>query len=195
MSKPYNPQDKYFKRAQQMGYRARSVFKLEEIQHKFKILKPGLDILDLGAAPGSWLQYAVKIVGPQAKLIGLDLRHIKKIKPNVILGQVDIFSPEAIKFIQSKHLKKFPIILSDLAPKTSGVKEVDHYRSIGLSQRVVELAQKFLAPQGNLVIKVFQGPDFDNFLKELKNKFKQVKVFKPKASRDRSFEVYIIIKA
>ena len=194
MPKPYNPQDKYFKRAQQMGYRARSVFKLEEIQQKFKILKPGMDVLDLGAAPGSWLQYTNKIVGPQTTLIGLDLTPIKKIKPNVILGQVDIFSQQAEDFIQRKHPKKFPIILSDLAPKTSGVKEVDHYRSIELSQRVVELAQKFLAPQGSLVIKVFQGPDFDSFLKELKNKFKQVKIFKPKASRDRSFEVYVILK-
>ncbi len=194
MPKPYNPHDKYFQRAQQMGYRARSVFKLEEIQQKFKILKPGKDILDLGAAPGSWLQYAAKIAGPRAGLIGVDLTPIKKIKPNVILKQLDIFSPEMEKFIQRIHPAKFPVILSDLAPKTSGVKEADHYRSIELSQRVIELAQKFLAPQGSLVIKVFQGPDFDNFLKELKNKFKQVKIFKPKASRDRSFEVYMIIK-
>ncbi len=194
MSKGFNPQDRYFQRAKKQGYRARSVFKLEEIQRKFKILKPGRDVLDLGAAPGSWLQYAVKIVGPQAKLVGLDLTLIKKIKPNIILKQIDIFSPQAEKFIRYVHPANFPVILSDLAPKTSGVKEVDHYRSIELSQRVVELAQKFLAPQGSLVIKVFQGPDFDDFLKSLKNKFKLIKVFKPKASRDRSFEVYIIMK-
>jgi len=194
MSKPFNPQDKYFKRAKEQGYRARSVFKLEEIQRKFKILKPGRDVLDLGAAPGSWLQYANKIVGPKSTLVGLDLTPIKKIKPNVILGQVDIFSLQAIEFIQYKHPQKFPIILSDLAPKTSGIKESDHYRSIELSQRVVELAEKFLTPHGVIVIKVFQGADFGLFIIKLKRKFKQVNVFKPRASRDRSYEVYVIIK-
>jgi len=194
MSKPYDPQDKYFKRAKEQGYRARSVFKLEEIQQKFKILKPGRDILDLGAAPGSWLQYANRIVGPKATLVGLDLTPIKKIKPNVILGQLDIFSPEAIVFIERKHPKKFPIILSDLAPKTSGIKEADHYRSIELSEQVVALAKKFLTPHGTIVIKVFQGADFGLFIIKLKKIFKQVNVFKPKASRDRSFEVYVIIK-
>lgn len=194
MSKPFNPQDKYFKRAKQQGYRARSVFKLEEIQQKFKILKPGRDVLDLGAAPGSWLQYANRLVGPKATLVGLDLTPIKKIKPNVILGQVDIFSPEAITFIENKHPKKFPIILSDLAPKTSGIKEADHYRSIELSERVVALAQKFLTPHGIIVIKVFQGADFGLFIIKLKKIFKQVNVFKPKASRARSYEVYVIIK-
>jgi len=194
MPKAFNPHDKYFQRAQRMGYRARSVFKLQEIQQKFKILKHGQDVLDLGAAPGSWLQYAVKIVGPQARLVGVDLVDIKKIKPNILLIKLDIFSSAAEKSIRQKHPNKFPIILSDLAPKTSGIKDVDHHRSLELSRRAVELAQKFLSLNGSLIIKVFQGPDFDKFLKQLKTEFKQVKIFKPQASRNRSFEVYLICK-
>ena len=188
----FKPQDKYFAKAKKLGYRARSVFKLEEIQNKFKVLGPGMDVLDLGAAPGSWLQYAVKIVGPKAKLIGIDLTPIKSIAPNVKTFQADIFAPETEELIVKEHPQKFPLIISDLAPKTSGTKEVDHYHSIELSEQVIELVEKLLAPYGTVVIKVFQGADFFEFVKNLKTKFRRVNIFKPKSSRDRSFETYII---
>lgn len=194
MPKAYNPQDQYFHRAKELGYRARSVFKLEEIQNKFHILKPGGDVLDLGAAPGSWLQYAVKITGPNSQLIGLDLKSITPITPNIKTLAADIFSEEAEGWIRTSHPERFPVIISDLAPNTSGQSDVDHYRSIELSERVIELAEKFLAPRGCVIIKVFQGPDFDQFIKNLKTKFSQVNIFKPNACRDRSFEVYLIIK-
>lgn len=192
MSKPFEVQDKYFKKAKDLGYRARSVFKLEEINNKFNLLRPGVDVLDLGAAPGSWLQYTAKITGSGSKLFGIDLTPIAPIAPNVTTLAADIFSPEAESFIFAKHKKSFLVILSDLAPSTSGVKEADHYRSIELNTKVVELAHKFLDKKGSLVMKVFQGPDFDNFIKDLKNQFRQVSIFKPKACRDRSFEVYVI---
>ncbi len=194
MPKNFNPQDQYFKKAKALGYRARSAFKLEEIQNKFHFLKSGLDVLDLGAAPGSWLQYASKIVGPKATLIGLDLQPIKPIAKNIQTFAVDILSPEAEKLITKYHPAPFPIIISDLAPATSGEKSLDHFRSLDLGRQVVFLAEKVLAPRGTLVIKVFQGSDFDAFVKELKSQFSRVEVYKPKASRDRSFEVYIIVR-
>ena len=194
MSKSYIPQDQYFKKAKTLGYRARSVFKLEEIQNKFHILKSGMDVLDLGAAPGSWLQYASKIVGPKAKLIGLDLQKIEPIAKNIKTFIEVILSPAAENLITKNHPTHFPLILSDLAPSTSGTKEVDHLKSIELNERVVSLAEKFLAPHGNLVLKIFQGADFDSFIKNLKRQFSRVTVFKPKASRDRSFEVYVIAR-
>lgn len=194
MPKPFNPQDKYFQRAKQQGYLARSVFKLEEIQARFKIIRKGNSILDLGAAPGSWLQYAAKIAGPTSKLVGVDLTAIKPLGQNIKTIQADIFSPELIEKIKALYPNKFDLILSDLAPKTSGIKETDHARSIELNRRVIGISDSLLKPRGTVILKVFQGGDFDKFLKELKRKFKMVKIFKPQASRGRSFEVYLICK-
>ena len=194
MPKNFIPQDQYFKKAKELGYRARSAFKLEELQNKFHFLKPGLDVLDLGAAPGSWLQYASKIVGPKATLVGLDLQPIEPIAKNIKTFAIDIFSPKAEELIGEYHPAPFTVILSDLAPATSGEKSLDHFRSLDLSRQVVVLAQKFLAPHGTIVLKIFQGSDFDAFVKELKTQFNRVEVYKPKASRDRSFEVYVIAK-
>jgi 23S rRNA (uridine2552-2'-O)-methyltransferase len=194
MPKNFVPQDQYFKKAKELGYRARSAFKLEEIQNKFKILKPGLDILDLGAAPGSWLQYAGKIVGPKAMLIGLDLQPIESIAKNIKTFVMDIFAPETEELIRKYHAESFQIILSDLAPATSGEKSLDHFRSLELNRQVVELARKFLAPRGTLVLKIFQGGEFADFIKELKTQFNQVEIYKPASSRDRSFEVYVIAR-
>lgn len=185
-------QDKYYHRAKQAGYRARSVFKLEQIQKKFKVLRLGMDVLDLGSAPGSWLQYACKIVGPKGKLVGIDLLHVDPVGENVFLYQEDIFSRKTEDIIEENFPKGADVVLSDLAPKTTGIRETDHFRSIELSQRVSDLAQKFLRPHGTVVFKVFQGSDFDQFLSDLRRKFKRVKPFKPDAVRTRSVEIYII---
>jgi 23S rRNA (uridine2552-2'-O)-methyltransferase len=194
MPKNFKVQDKYFDRAKRQGYLARSVFKLGEIQNKFKLIKKGNSILDLGAAPGSWLQYAVEIAGPKATLIGVDQAQIKKIASNVKTIEADIFSADLENMIKEIYPDKFDIILSDLAPKTSGVKDVDQARSIELNERVLELSNSLLRSNGHIVLKVFRGGDFDNFLYHVKKKFKFVKTFKPKASRDRSFEIYVIVK-
>ena len=192
MPKSFQVQDKYFKQAKAKGYLARSAFKLQEIQARFKILKPSMDVLDLGAAPGSWLQAAAEMVGPKAKLVGIDLAPIKAAGNNITAWQGDVRSSQAEEYIRSIHPGKFSVILSDLAPSTGGIKAVDQHRSMELAERVVDLAGKFLAGDGAVLIKVFQGNDLTDFIRALKDKFKRVDVFKPKSSRDRSFEVYVI---
>lgn len=196
MPKPYNPQDKYFHKAKEEGYKARSAFKLEEIQTKFRILRGGDTILDLGAAPGSFLQYASKIIGPHGKALGMDLQEITLNLPNVRTEVCDIYANEIVdgfikRFFETKPAK-FDVVLSDLAPKTTGQKDVDQWRSIELNQQVLEIASRYLKPHGNCLMKVFQGEDFDEFLREVKSRFKTVKIAKPKAVRDRSFEVYLV---
>ncbi len=151
-----------------------------------------MNVLDLGAAPGSWLQFVREVVGDNSKLVGVDTTDIQGIGKSIVTLQINIFDEKIESVIREKCAKRFDVILSDLAPKTSGVKEVDHYRSIELGERVLELACELLALKGSLVIKVFQGSDMDDFLRKVKQAFKKVSVFKPKACRDRSFEVYII---
>lgn len=191
MPKPYEIQDTYFLRAKKDGYRARSAYKLLEINDKYKILKPGQSVLDLGAAPGSWLQVIEQKVGNKGKIVGIDLQEIKPLGDNVAIYQADIFSDIMEDLFWDE---KFDVITSDLAPKTSGVKDIDQWKSIELNQQVIELAQKHLKQNGTVILKVFIGADFQDFVKELKTIFQEVHSFKPKACRDRSFETYLICK-
>ena len=193
MPKPYQPNDKWSQKAAAEGYRARSVYKLMELDTKFRLLKSGMSLLDCGAAPGSWLQYASQKIGPSGKAIGIDLTLIEPIADNVHLYQADMMDPQAIKSIlEQEKIQKFDLILSDIAPSTTGVKDVDQWRSIELTQSVLDIASQFLKPKGRCVMKVFRGGDFDDFLRELKREWLQVKVATAKASRDRSREVYVV---
>ena len=191
MPKRFNPQDAYFHKAKTEGYRARSAFKLIEINNKFRIFRKGQSVLDLGSAPGSWLQVIQKKVGNNGKIVGIDLQEIKPLGNNVAVYQTNIFSDIIEDLLISE---KFDVITSDLAPKTSGIKDVDQWKSIELNQQVFEFAKKHLKPKGTIVLKVFVGADFQEFLKELKTYFKTVSTFKPKACRDRSFETYLICR-
>lgn len=205
MPKPYNPQDRYFKKAKEEGYKARSAFKLQEIQEKFRVMRTGDMVLDLGAAPGSFLQYTSKVLGPKGRALGLDLQEINVKLPNVETVVCDIYENEKVDglikaFLEEKSpaggtltaLQKYDVILSDLAPRTSGVKDIDQWKSVELCMQVVEIAKKWLKPHGNLVIKIFQGADFDEFYKDVRTRFQTVKIAKPQAVRDRSREVYLV---
>lgn len=192
MPKPYTPNDKLAQKARNQGYRARSVYKLEELDHKFKLVHQGQDVLDLGAAPGSWTQYASGKVGETGTVIGIDLQNIKFISKNTKNYIADINDLAEISQIVGN--KKFDLVLSDLAPNTTGIKEVDAARSVELDQAVFEIAKICLKPGCKLVMKVFQGEELTKFLKQLKMHFKNVTVFKSNASRDRSREVYIICR-
>ncbi len=190
----YQPQDYYFKKAKKEGYPARSVYKLEEIDKKFHILHHNDIVLDLGCAPGSWLLYIQKRIQPSGKLIGIDLKPIK-IKIPVIFFQRDIFQlkPEELKEILSKESKeKFDVIVSDLAPATSGVKDLDEERSLELIKQAYSFVPSLLKNEGFFVCKAFESYEVHLFAKKISPFFKRLKIFKPRASRKRSKELYLI---
>jgi len=193
MPKPYQPNDKWSQKAAAEGYRARSVYKLMEIDQRFKLLRPGMKVLDCGAAPGSWLQYVSQKIGPKGIAIGIDVTEIQPIADNVHLYQADLLDEAKIREILERE-QAFPvdIVLSDIAPSTSGIKDIDQWRSIELSQMVLNIARDVLRPKHRCVMKVFRGADFDEFLRQVKAEWKNVKVVHAKASRDRSMEVYVV---
>jgi 23S rRNA (uridine2552-2'-O)-methyltransferase len=187
-------QDEYVKKAQQLGYRSRAVFKLIEIQEKDKLLRPGINIVDLGAAPGGWSEYARKIVGKQDKIVALDLLAIEPIE-GVDFIQGDFREDEVLE--QLRELLKnaaVHLILSDMAPNISGNKAVDQPRALYLGELALDAAHAFLTPGGNFLIKMFQGEGFDDYFNQVKSNFNSVVIRKPKASRPRSNEVYILAK-
>lgn len=199
MPKAYNPNDTYFRQAQKMGYRARSAFKLKEILKKFPALltKRKANILDAGACPGSFLQ----VLGEESrggKICGVDLQKIKPLPKNypaeLCLIQGDMFEEETEKAILNFFGdKKADLITSDMAPKTSGIKSVDQWKSIELNQRVLEICESLLKYNGNLITKIFKGEDFEEFwVEEFRDRFEKTKTFKPKACRDRSVEIFLI---
>jgi 23S rRNA (uridine2552-2'-O)-methyltransferase len=192
--KPYVPNDKWSQRAAKEGYRARSVFKLMELDERFHLLEPGMHVLDLGAAPGSWLQYASKKIF-NGRALGLDLQEIAKIGPNVTTRVCDILDPVKVgEELKALAWKNVDLILSDLAPNTSGIKDVDQWRSVELCAAVLTLAQQYLKRRGTVVMKIFRGRDFDAFIQRVRVHFPILKIVTVKASRDRSREVYVVAK-
>jgi 23S rRNA (uridine2552-2'-O)-methyltransferase len=187
-------QDEYVKKAQAMGYRSRAVFKLIEIQEKDKIIKPGINIVDLGAAPGGWSEYVSKIVGKKNKVIALDLLAIDPID-GVDFIQGDFREDEVLEQLY-KVLDGEPVhlLLSDMAPNMSGSREMDQPRAIYLGELALDAAQHILAKGGTFLIKMFQGAGFDEYYNQVRQQFGSVVIRKPKASRARSNEVYILAK-
>ncbi len=188
MPRPYRVQDRYFKEAKQRGLRARSAFKLEEIERKFRLVKKRDIVADLGAAPGSWSQVLSKWVGP-GKVFALDLQAIEDIAPNVEIHQVDITDEAAVAAVGAGQVNG---VVADLAPKTTGQHDVDAYHSAELNHAVLNFCEKHLKKGGYLITKIFQGEDFQQVVKRSKGMFKRVKCFKPDSCRDRSRETYIV---
>ena len=187
-------QDEYVKKAQALGYRSRAIFKLIEIQEKDKIIRPGINVVDLGAAPGGWSEYARKLLGKNDKLIALDLLDIEPI-PGVDFIQGDFREDEVLEKLY-KILDGQPVhlLLSDMAPNISGNKEVDQPRAIYLGELALDAAHSILAKGGTFLIKMFQGAGFDEYHNQVRQYFSSVVIRKPKASRARSNEVYILAK-
>jgi 23S rRNA (uridine2552-2'-O)-methyltransferase len=186
--------DPYVKQAQQEGYRSRAVYKLLEIQERDRLFKPGMTVIDLGAAPGGWSQLVVKLIKPKGRLIALDLLPMDPI-PGVEFIQGD-FSDDAVLATLCATLSsaKADWVISDMAPNMSGNESVDVPRSMYLTELALDFALKTLRQEGGFLIKVFQGEGFDKLLVEIKRKFISVVIRKPKASRGRSREVYILAK-
>src|SRR5262249_48009441 len=185
MSKPYNPRDRFYRKAKDQGLRARSAFKLDEIQRRFQVLKSGARVLDLGAAPGGWCQIAAREVAPKGFVLGVDLESIPSL-PGVTTWVADAFSPELLERLRSEGRAPYDTVLSDLAPKTSGIHGVDEARSLDLASRALDLSLQVLKQTGFFVVKVFMGGDFERFLRHAKATFAEVRVVRPEASVARS---------
>lgn len=184
--------DVYHRRARQQGFRARAVFKLEEIDQKQALLRRGDRVLDLGCAPGSWLQYCQTRVGPTGHLVGLDRSTLEADLPGarLLVGDVHEIAPEALL----GELEAFDVVLSDMAPDTIGIRHVDQARSELLFERALELAEAVLAPGGHFVGKLFQGPAFPELVQRCRRGFEAVKIIKPKGSRQESIEQYVVAR-
>ncbi len=186
--------DIFYREAKKRGYRARSAFKLIDIQKRFKVIRKGDIVLDLGAAPGSWCQVTSEIVGSQGRVIGIDLVNIKPIDGvTFIRGDVtEKSTKDRLRKILGE--KKLDVVLSDLSPKLSGIKTLDHARSMWLAECAFGYAKDFLKRGGNFVCKVFEGEDLDKFRRNLRSFFSTVRCYNPRASRKYSSEIYIIAK-
>ena len=186
-------QDHYFKKAKQERYPARSVYKLQEMQKRFSLLRSGQNILDLGATPGSWAIYAAEKVGPKGRVLAVDINATDTVfPPQVTFVQGDILDPDPDLQAELQGRTPFDLVVSDMAPKTTGIKLRDQSRSLELAVEAMHLAQSTLVSGGNTAIKVFQGPDVPDFLKDMRHLFQKVKTFKPKSSRPESPEVFVL---
>jgi 23S rRNA (uridine2552-2'-O)-methyltransferase len=186
--------DPYVRRAKHEGYRSRAAFKLAEILEKDKLVRPGSLVVDLGAAPGGWSQVLAPLVGPSGRVIALDLLEMEPIR-NVefILGDFSEPGPLA-RLERTLGGRAVDLVVSDMAPNISGVAMVDQARSMLLADLALEFAEKWLKPGGSLLVKVFQGEGIDTYRKQLSAAFSSVAVRKPKASRDRSSELYLLAR-
>ena len=184
--------DEFVKKAQKEGYRSRAAYKLLEINGKDQIIKTGFKVLDLGAAPGGWSQVAIKIVGKTGQVIATDILPVESIA-NVEFLQGD-FTEEGIyeKLLSLTKEQKINVVLSDMAPNMSGQISIDQPKSMYLAELALDMATKVLSQNGHFVVKVFQGEGFDTFIQNARKNFKKVVIRKPKASRPRSKEVYLI---
>lgn len=184
--------DEFFKKAKDEGYLARSAYKLQEIAQRHRLIPRGGRILDLGCAPGAWLQIASELTGPAGAVVGIDLKDIRdRIAPNVraIVADAYEIAPDVLLDLAGGM---FDAVLSDMAPDTTGAGDTDHHRSVRLCRRVLELLPPLLRRGGGLAMKVFEGAAYPALLKETAGLFDSAKGFKPKASRDISREIYIV---
>jgi 23S rRNA (uridine2552-2'-O)-methyltransferase len=181
-------QDHYTRRAKKERFPARSVYKLQEIQQKYQVIKKGHKVLDLGCAPGSWLLYAATLTGEKGRVVGIDLKPVSGQFPtHTEILTVDVFE---LDFKSLQH--DFNVVMSDMAPATTGHKDVDAARSYYLCETALGIAHRVLLPGGNFVCKIFQGPDFQKFADLVRSSFKMQKIFKPRSSRKASREIFII---
>lgn len=184
--------DRFHQRAKKEGFLARAVYKLGEIDERFEIFAPGQRVLDLGCAPGSWLQYARSRVGERGVLVGLDRAPLRGdvAGARVLAGDVMTIDPAELR----GELPAFDVVLSDMAPDTTGIRSLDQARSEALFERALEIATLTLAPTGNFVGKLFQGPDFKKLVDGVRARFELAKTAKPESSRQISIEQYVIGK-
>lgn len=192
-SKGYNPRDRFFLKAKEENFAARSVYKLQEIDQRFKIFKPGDIVLDLGCSPGSWSQYASQKVGDRGRVLGVDLKPVTVKLPNATFIEADLrdLNLENV-FVEHGFAPPFDLVISDMAPNTTGIKSADQARSLELCELAVNVAERFLKPGGHFVTKFFHSNDFADLRKQIQSRFKKVEIVKPESTRSISKEIFFV---
>ena len=187
--------DVYVQRARREGYRSRAAYKLQEMARQDRLLAPGMTVVDLGATPGGWSQVAAETVGPKGKVIAVDLLEMEPMR-SVVFIQGDFREDETVaRLEQELGGSMVDLVISDMSPNISGVNVSDQARVMHLAELALEFAVKWLKPEGNLLVKTFQGAGFPEFRRAMQRQFRQVVTRKPAASRDRSAEIYQLGKA
>ncbi|RLG91944.1 MAG: 23S rRNA (uridine(2552)-2'-O)-methyltransferase [Candidatus Hecatellales archaeon] len=185
--------DFFYRRAKAEGYRSRAAYKLLQANKSHRFIKPGNLVVDLGCAPGGWLQVASRLVGVKGKVLGVDVKEVKPLQlPNVQFLREDVLDENLPKKIMGLMGGRVDVVLSDLAPSVSGVWEVDHARQLDLASSALNIAKSVLKDKGTFFVKVFDGPYLKEFIDEMKKHFCRVKILKPKASRAESAELYLL---
>ncbi|MDJ0723192.1 MAG: RlmE family RNA methyltransferase [Desulfobacterales bacterium] len=185
--------DHYTRRARKDKFPARSVYKLQEIQKRFHLIRRGDRVLDLGCAPGAWTKFAAGIAGPAGAVVGIDIKKVDLDLPgNVSVLQGDVLAPDAA--VAAALAPGFRAVLSDMAPATTGHRDVDAARSLTLGEAALGIARAHLLPGGHFVCKIFQGPDFEAFVRQVRNAFSTQRLYKPQSSRKASREIFVIGK-
>jgi len=183
----------YYRKAKEERYRSRAAYKLLQVAKKYQFIKPSYVVVDLGAAPGGWLQVSQKLVGEKGFILGVDLKPIPPFDlPNVYTIVGDITDPQTVSEIKEVLPHPADVVISDVSPNISGIWELDHARQIDLARKSLQIAISILKPKGNFFTKVFQGDMLNDFMKEVKQHFIFVKLIKPKASRTKSAELYVL---
>jgi len=200
MKREFSQNDFFTQKAKQENYPARSVYKLKEIDSKFKIFKKGDLVLDLGASPGSWLLYIGEQILPNGKVIGVDILNLNtKLPQNASFIKADVLAEDFVSFqmqesFSTLRVREFNVVVSDMAPNTTGLLQTDVANCLELTKKALEIAIKILIENGNFVCKIFEGPGVDQFVKETKKYFKMVKKYRPQAVRKGSKELYLTAK-
>jgi len=183
----------YYKKAKAENYRSRATYKLAQAAEKYQFIRRDDIVVDLGAAPGGWIQAARKIAGKRGFVLGVDLKQIEPFPQEYIRTIVgDMTDPEMVQQIESFLPRKADVVISDASQNISGIWEVDHARQIDLATRALDIALHILRPGGNFFVKVFEGGLFEDFMKRVQSHFEVVKIVKPKASRAKSSEIYLL---
>ncbi|MBI2083160.1 MAG: RlmE family RNA methyltransferase [Deltaproteobacteria bacterium] len=191
----YQRKDFYYQKAKKLGLKSRAYFKLEDLNKKFRLLKPGIHVVDLGCAPGGWLQFIAQEIGPQGAIVGVDIEKMNSALPkNATFIQGDIQNESTANQLLAGLGRRVDLLVSDLAPHLSGIKFQDQYRSYELAKQAFKLCHFVLREQGDFVAKIFPGEELEQFKTELKKAFLNVQLFIPPSTRKSSSEVYIVAK-
>lgn len=189
----YNPRDHYFKKAKQENFAARSVFKLEEIDKKYKLFRQGQTVLDLGSSPGSWSQYASRMIGDKGRVLGVDLSPMNVSLKNAVFIQADLRDLNLEEIFKEHGFEPpFDLVLSDMAPKTTGIRMTDQARSMELCELALDVARRFLKKDGHFVCKLFHSDDFTKLRDEIKKSFHKFEAVKPESTRKISKEIFLV---